>query len=230
MSSETPTSPFLGEFASVNVFKDEACSKVMKLIRTSNDLARASDHDFLMSFQPLRRRMDKIAEKILHNVNVLLRNENLNRNLGGSSWKDVDHEEKIDKLIDINDILFERISSSLDEAAGLKKAPEVKLLVPSIRNVPATWSKNEGFVLQEKVQPIRQRRSHPGVFSLAQQNSKNIPKSQLKFTDKVDNNVTMPFIPKIRVKPNAKTPLPVMITQIEDPWSGDQLLLEKHPE
>jgi hypothetical protein len=37
----------------------------MKLIRSSNDLYRASDHDFLMSFAPLRRRMDTIAEKIL---------------------------------------------------------------------------------------------------------------------------------------------------------------------
>lgn len=39
---------------------------VMKLIRSSNDLSRANDHDFLMSFAPLRRRMDTVAEKILY--------------------------------------------------------------------------------------------------------------------------------------------------------------------
>jgi hypothetical protein len=38
----------------------------MKLIRSSNDLTRANDHDLLMSFAPLRRRMDTVAEKILH--------------------------------------------------------------------------------------------------------------------------------------------------------------------
>ena len=47
------------------VLVQAACTNVMKLIRSSNDLSRSSDHDFLMSFAPLRRRMDTIAEKIL---------------------------------------------------------------------------------------------------------------------------------------------------------------------
>lgn len=37
----------------------------MKIIRSSNDLCRSSDHDYLMSFGPLRNRMDTIGEKIL---------------------------------------------------------------------------------------------------------------------------------------------------------------------
>lgn len=37
----------------------------MKLIRSSNDLSRSTDHDFLMSFAPLRRRIDTVGERIL---------------------------------------------------------------------------------------------------------------------------------------------------------------------
>ena len=62
--------PLLGEPNSC-VLVQAACANVMKLIRSSNDLSRSSDHDFLMSFAPLRRRMDTIAEKILQRYTSL---------------------------------------------------------------------------------------------------------------------------------------------------------------
>ncbi|CAF0798614.1 unnamed protein product [Rotaria sp. Silwood1] len=233
MSSEDMSSSnlFLNEFSDVSSYKDTACSLVMKLIRSSNDLSRASDHDFLMSFAPLRRRMDTVAEKVLQNMNSLLKQQNLRRDLGIVSWKEADHDDKIEKLIDINDILFERISSSLDEAAGLKKiSSEVKSLVPSIRNVPATWNKEDGFVLQESIPTFKQQQKRSSsTFAINHQQTKNIPKPQIKFTDKVDNNPHTPFIPKLRTKPNAITPLPIMFSQL-DSRSSDTLLLERHPE
>jgi hypothetical protein len=45
-------------------------------------------------------------------MNSLLKQQNLRRDLGIVSWKEADHEDKIEKLIDINDILFERIVNS----------------------------------------------------------------------------------------------------------------------
>lgn len=42
-------------------------------------------------------------------MNSLLKQQNLRRDLGVTSWKEADYEDKIEKLIDINDILFERI-------------------------------------------------------------------------------------------------------------------------
>jgi len=42
-------------------------------------------------------------------MNTLLKQQNLRRDLGVASWKEADYEDKIEKLIDINDILFERI-------------------------------------------------------------------------------------------------------------------------
>lgn len=232
-SEETPaptTNLFLNEFADVSSYKDAACSNVVKLIRSSNDLLRSSDYDFLMSFAPLRHRMDTLAEKVLRNMSTILKQQNLRRDLGIASWKEADHEDKIEKLIDLNDVLFERISSSLDEAAGLKKTTtEVKTLVPSIRNASATWNKKEGFVLQENILPVKQQQKRSSQFSLNHQQTKNIPKPQLKFSDKVDNNPQIPFIPKLRTKPNAQTPLPVIFSQL-DGQTIDINLLEKHPE
>jgi len=42
-------------------------------------------------------------------MNSKFKQQNLRRDLGIVSWKEADHDEKIEKLIDINDILFERI-------------------------------------------------------------------------------------------------------------------------
>ncbi|CAF3327692.1 unnamed protein product [Rotaria socialis] len=233
MSSEDTPTPnlFLDEFPDVAAFKDTACSMVVKLIRSSNDLSRSSDHDFLMSFAPLRRRMDTIAEKVLQNMHSLLQQQNLSRDLGITSWKEADRDDKIEKLIDINDILFERISSSLDEAAGLKKnSSEVKALIPSIRNVAATWNREVGFILQENIPSFKQQnKRNSSTFSINHQQTKNIPKPQIKFTDKVDNNPQIPFIPKLRTKPNAIVPLAMMLSQF-DARPFDMLLLDRHPE
>ncbi|UJR25986.1 hypothetical protein I4U23_007334 [Adineta vaga] len=231
-ADETPTSnTFLDEFPDVASYKDSACANVVKLIRSSNDLSRASDHDFLMSFAPLRRRMDTVAEKILQTMGTILKQQNLRRDLGITSWREADHDEKIEKLIDINDILFERISSSLDEATGLKKtSSEVKSLKPSVRNVHATWNKEIGFVLQNNVFPSNQHhKQRSSTFSLNHQQTKNIPKPQLKFSEKIDNTPYTPFIPKIRTKPNAKTPLPMVLSQF-DPQTFDIRRSEEYPE
>jgi len=59
-------------------------------------------------------------------MNSLLKQQNLRRDLGIVSWKEADHEDKIEKLIDINDILFERIVNSF---FFLKKESLFSLLV-----------------------------------------------------------------------------------------------------
>ncbi|CAF1590533.1 unnamed protein product [Adineta ricciae] len=233
MSEEEPSTSnlFLNEFQDVSAYKDSACANVVKLIRSSNDLSRANDHDFLMSFAPLRRRMDTVADKILQNMSKILKQQNLRRDLGITSWKEADHDEKLEKLIDINDVLFERISSSLDEVAGLKKtSTEVKSLKPSVRNVHATWNKETGFVLQNNVFPSNQHhKQRSNTFASNHQQTKNIPKPQLKFSDKVDNSLYVPFITKLRIKPNAKTPLPMALSQF-DPQTFNVLRVDEHPE
>ena len=42
-------------------------------------------------------------------MNSILKQQNLRRDLGAVSWKEADHDDKMEKLIDLNDILFERI-------------------------------------------------------------------------------------------------------------------------
>ena len=42
-------------------------------------------------------------------MNCLLKQQNVRRSLGLVSWKEADHDDKLERLIDINDILFERI-------------------------------------------------------------------------------------------------------------------------
>jgi len=54
-------------------------------------------------------------------------------------------------------------------------------------------------------------------------------KPQVNFKHKINNDPSIPFIPKIRIKPNAIKPLPAMMIQMDiEPIDLD--LLEKHPE
>lgn len=46
-------------------------------------------------------------------MSSILKQQNLRRDLGIVSWKDADHDDKIEKIIDVNDVLFERIVKRL---------------------------------------------------------------------------------------------------------------------
>lgn len=80
----------------------------------------------------------------------------------------------------------------------------------------ACFFAQDGFVLQENLlsfkqaqqQQQQQQKRNASAFAISHQQTKNIPKPQLKFTDKVNNSSQLPFIPKLRTKPNAQTPLP----------------------
>ncbi|CAF4519522.1 unnamed protein product, partial [Didymodactylos carnosus] len=78
------------------------------------------------------------------------------------------------------------------------------------------------------------KRSHSLAFSRSYDVSKKkreVIKPQLNFTDKVNNNETIPFIPRIKLKPNAIYPLSdfftcaTIITQIQ---CGQILIYEVH--
>ena len=128
-----------------------------------------------------------------------------------------DLEEKTDSLIDANDLILERVNNLLDEASGKKKT-DPSLIVATLNDsgagpasrIPsksrvATWNRKTAGVVDDATGATARGSggSEGGVSLLA---AKNVARPQLSFKDAIDNSAT-PFIPKLRAKPHAKTPL-----------------------
>ncbi|CAF1195051.1 unnamed protein product [Adineta steineri] len=178
--SSTDSTKFLDLFNNVDEYKQTICSKVIDVIRTSNRLG-FENFEQIMTINSCQEKMNLLSEKILNRI------YQLKSHIQSSNWNQFDTDEKLEQLIDINDTLFERIASALDEADGITKTS----VSTTVRQV--------------------------------------LEKPQLKFKHKINNSTQIPFIPKIRNKPNALTPLPTIIMQM-DMEPIDLELLQRHPE
>lgn len=64
-------------------------------------------------------------------------------------------------------------------------------------------------------------RSGPGRYASMVANVQNIPKPQMAFRDQIDNARDTPFVPRLRGKPNAVTPLDLSPVSSRPPaWRG----------
>ena len=130
-----------------------------------------------------------------------------------------DLEEKTDSVVDANDLILERVNNLLDEASGKKKT-DPNLIVASLTDggggglaatlsrLPpaskvATWNRATAGVGESRVDKAARSGGDGDVRLLA---AKNVNRPQLSFKDSIDNGAA-PFVSKLRVKPNAKTPL-----------------------
>ncbi|CAF1371873.1 unnamed protein product [Adineta ricciae] len=178
--SATNSGKFLDLFTSVDEYKQTICAKVIDVIRTSNRLGVENFEQF-MSINSCQEKINRLSERILNRI------YQIKSSIQPSNWNHLDVDEKLEQLVDINDTLFERIASALDEADGLTKS-----------------------TVSSTMRPV-------------------LEKPQLKFKCKIDNTAEIPFVPKLRTKPNAITPLPAMMMQV-DLEPGNLDLLQRHPE
>merc|ERR1719419_1692688 len=120
---------------------------------------------------------------------------------------DTDVADLIERLSDANDIILERISMNLDEAAGIRRDADPLLLEVSHVNVAASGSWNN-FVRgndTNKGSPLK---------LLA---AKNVLRPQIKFSKFIDNS-SSPFQPRLQEKPHSMKPLSIL-GEYDDPGS-----------
>lgn len=137
------------------------------------------------------------SQKILDTIQQVLRSRNVRGNITRR-----DDDEKIEMLLECNDVMLEAINSNLDEVAGIKKVPDEVVLVESeFRPAEArgrlsgSWNQNAQLAnLQKKAKLLT---------------AKNILRPQLSFKVPVDNTNT-PFEPRLKDKPHSLKPLAVL--------------------
>ncbi|RKP04213.1 hypothetical protein CXG81DRAFT_7413, partial [Caulochytrium protostelioides] len=109
-------------------------------------------------------------------------------------------------VVDAVDALLERADDLIDQARArqtpVSAAPAIGQNAPLVLDVQlANDHKDAGA-------------GAPRTTSVTIVHGKNVPRPQLAFTEPVDNSNT-PFVPKLTTKPNAKEPLEVTFTKIE---------------
>ncbi|XP_077998718.1 exosome complex component 10-like [Glandiceps talaboti] len=185
--------PFLGEYKDVNSFAQKALGTLMQATKCSNSLpATGDDYEFYSSFDNIRDFYTDHGRKLLDNITDMMRHQGVRGNVREDS-RTVEIDDKMDAIIDANDIILERVSTMLDEASGINKTAK-PVLPPGAKDniVVSSWNRKS------------HERSKSGTFRLMQ--AKNIQRPQMKFREKVDNS-NMPFVPIIKYKPNAQKPL-----------------------
>ena len=114
-------SDFLPGFANLDQFNQEALKSIALATKASNGIPsdRKEDWDFYTTFKSFRQVTDAQSETIRKLIGGIVTQNGIKLSIprnDSSSSSDI-----LEMLSDFNDQLLERISTNLDEAAGLKK-------------------------------------------------------------------------------------------------------------
>lgn len=210
------------DFANFSEFFDNLSANVKDTIQQSNRLAsNPQDFDYYLTYPDFKKCLKRQNDRILKLMGTILKHECGKKS--SNIFMNRDNEDKTRLLIDSNDQLIEKLGTQLDIIEGLRKKTEVELkisnLVPTTRNIKTSWNKDIGMVVNRPVDKIHHI-SH-----------KVLIKPQIYFTDKIDNTL-IPFVPKLRIKPNSIKELPEIFTKLdeieinEELFEKNQILLE----
>ncbi|KAL4506230.1 hypothetical protein ABPG73_016964 [Tetrahymena malaccensis] len=181
----------LDEILKQKDFMKQVLQKDASLVRLSNSLPQNDEMKFYMNNEQLKQKQKAINIKILQQLKKI------------ASFISFEHASSIDlnhfsHIIDMNDLLFENIDTSLDKIKKINNVTESSLFDPS-----KTVSSEKGF------KSISGEQSED-IITIATKE-----KPQNNFKDCIDNSIQHPFIPVIKEKLNADVPLDDVIVQVQ---------------
>ncbi|CAF0830592.1 unnamed protein product [Brachionus calyciflorus] len=214
-------------FDNFSQFYDTFSNKIKETVGASAKVPlKESDLEYFNAFPSFQTFMKSQNDRILTLMTQVLKNQNVKKSNFNSNK--LDDEERIDLLIDINDQLIEKLGIQLDEIQGLRKKTETELKLSSTtlnvtsRNINTSWNKDAGMVINKELAKnlqttLNRNQTTSSGMEHTQFSMKKgqIQKSQILFEDKIDNS-SLPFLPKIKYKPNALKPLPDIFNLIRN--------------
>ncbi|XP_066297430.1 exosome complex component 10-like [Branchiostoma lanceolatum] len=207
-AEHVPTTP-VGD---INSFVQRGLSSVLRATKSSRTAlpSPGDDFDYYSSFAGFREFAATQAHRIVNNMNALLRHEGVEGEVLRGK-KSVELDDRLDTVVEANDVILERVGSLLDEASGVvkQKEPVLPTGTPQTGTLVSSWNKTS-----------RSKSGSEKSVTWRLLHARNIERPQLKFKDKIDNSNT-PFIPIIRHKPNALRPLPKYEQQKRHPEDLD---------
>jgi len=187
---------FLPGFSTVENYSQASLKQILLATKHSNAIPgeKKADWDYYDTFSGFRSVMAKQNSTLREMIRKQFE-------YNGVKGKVVSNDvaELVDMLSDANDIILERVSMNLDEAAGIRREADPLLLEVSHTNVAASGSWNN-FTrgAKENVTPVKLL------------TAKNILRPQLKFNQFIDNT-SAPFQPRLTDKPHSMKPLSILV-------------------
>lgn len=126
-------------------------------------------------------------------------------------------EEKIELIIEANDVILERVANNLDEVNGINKNPPLAVEMQTVSaemSVSGSWNRvnTAKITVQSNLALARSIKSPNAIRLLT---AKNIQRPQICFKDRIDNSKS-PWEPRIKDKPNSLKPLAVFLEHRDD--------------
>jgi len=190
---------------------DEFMTKLIEATGRVNQIpkseAEGGDFEFYLTDSTFRNQMHKCGARILEVLNMLLNSQShptitpitLKHSSSSSAYNmktAEDLTERFIEIIDVLDVILEKVDSALDEGNRGTVATAIQQTAP----VVAKWAQGSPKGGNQKFKMIH---------------AQNILRPQLKFEDKIDNS-NKAFIPKIKSKPNAIKPLDLSLYEPRD--------------
>ncbi|XP_053624536.1 exosome complex component 10 homolog [Plodia interpunctella] len=155
-------------------------STMNKTIKSSNQLPAGASHEMFKTFTNFNIVKSKLSENVVMQSNQIVITE-----LPTVKLKVNELEYNIEKIIDVNDSLLDRVNINIDTESGVNKPDN---LANTVRSV-SSWN-NAPIIAKIK------------MGSTTFIGAKNIPRPQLSFKDTIDNSESL-WVPTISDKPNS---------------------------
>nr|XP_022908120.1 exosome component 10 [Onthophagus taurus] len=180
-------------------------------IRNSNALPSGTDFNFYQINESFKKIMTDESNRLLNLMNNILKTYNINDNIKTKS-----PEEKIELIVEGNDMILERVGDNIDEMNGIKKKNLQPVEVQNVvQHIPinGAWNKTNNKLMNINTNSPAEKANLPVAVHLL--TGKNIIRPQTYFKDKIDNSNNYPWQPRITDKPNSIKPLALYLEETE---------------
>lgn len=179
--------------------------EIVDLMKATNAFPSGPTRTLYTAHPAFNNIVSHTSERILAVMAKILKHQQIKGNIQRR-----DNDEKFELLLECNDFMLERINSTLDDMAGIRKMPETVLVPAEIattapvgdRAVSGSW--NHQHLEQRRL--ANAAKMHTNSLLTA----RNIVRPQLHFKTPIDNSNATAFEPRLRDKPNAIRPLAVL--------------------
>ena len=171
-------------------------SEMTEATRAANAFPQGSSRDLYCAYPSFGRIVDHQSNRLLHIISKVLKWQNVKGNIQRRH-----EDEQFEMLLECNDGILERLSSNLDELAGIKKNHQTVVVETRLNSSNTVSGGGAGSWNLKKTEasPFRARLI----------TAKNISRPQITFQIPADNS-SAPFVPKITNKPNSLKPLAIL--------------------
>ncbi|XP_044268640.1 exosome component 10 [Tribolium madens] len=192
-------------YSSMEQFTKDGFKVLMEAIKHSNALPSGRDWDFYTISDSFKEMMKNEGNNVLRLMNQIMRFNDLDSNLRNRVL-----DEKIELVIEANDVILEKVANNIDEMNGIRKSVVAPVVLQTVSaELPVNGSWNRQITVNSAVESS-------GQNCIKLITAKNIIRPQKFFKDQIDNRNNSPWCPRITDKPNSLKPLAIFLEENED--------------